>query len=283
MKTYDEADVVETGETFANNIQHSRPTQHLPANHENLDYVKEFKKNIDLDIELNLEGQAKHAAKDLIDNDIDEILKGEPYEEVNLNDLERLFSIPSMRKQVSVWNFMHKYKYSMMAFVGFLVLSNSAWALSHSSVFNHDGIPQLLEVWSVLGVIALGCSAIVSLVHSFKFSHPDHVPAHSKIVVDLRMESVEKTEMKIPYGAKLRLKEAYDTGKFDEFQIAYPKPRVEQVPRPEPKIVDPAIIGVKKNKLTRTEKWYMIVFWDIPKDKEITQKKIKELKRFKLV
>jgi hypothetical protein len=95
---YQDADVIETAESLEK-ISKSRPTQHLPANQSDLAYVKDFEDNIKLDMKLGLETQAREAAKSLVDNDIDEILRGEPYAEVNINDLEKLFDIPQMRRK----------------------------------------------------------------------------------------------------------------------------------------------------------------------------------------
>ena len=278
---YQDAEKVETLDTMSK-FQNSRPTQHLPSNHSDLEYVKDFQKNIELDVKLGLKGQARENAKELIDNDIDEILRGEPYTEVNINDLEKLFGIPQMRRKSRVWNFYQIYKRSMGSFLGMFVASNASWFLAHSSVFVFDDVATLGEVWTVVGVIVLAVGAFLGAFATIRFADKDYIPDHPQLIIDLDVEDVTNTSMKIPYGAKLRLEEAFDTGKFDSFKIAYPKPRVVNVLRPEPKIVDPAIIGCKKNDLTGSEKWYMIVFWDIPQDKEITEKKIKELKRFKL-
>ena len=275
-------DAIETTDSLSQ-YANSRPTQHLPANQSDLAYVKEFQKNIELDCELGLKGQAKEAAKKLVDKDIEEILKGEPYTEVNINDLEKLFGIPRMRRQSVVWNFFQKYKFSMGSLTAGIISLNACWFLAHSSFFVLDNVPTLGEVWMVIACIALGVGAVAGVVMGAVYIHPDNIPRHPRLVVDLQVEDVRETSMTIPYGAKLRLKEAYDTGKFDNFKIAYPQPSIQQVDKPAPKIVDPAIIGCKRNTLTHAEKWYMIVFWDIPKDKEITEKKIKELKKFKLV
>ena len=273
---------VDEVDTFSS-IEKSRPTQHLPVNQSDLQYVRDFKQNIALDIKLGLESQAREGAKTLVDNDIDEILKGEPYAEVNIDDLEKLFSIPQMRRKSMLWNFTQKYKCSMLGMATAGTASNACWFLAHSSLFTFDNVASLLEVWTVVGCVALGIVTIIALIAGFMFMDDSKIPDHPKLVIDLEVENVKHTSMKIPYGAKLRMEEAFDTGKFDSFKISYPKPRIENVKRPAPKIVDPAIIGCKKNSLTGSEKWYMVVFWDIPKDKEITEKKIKELKRFKIV
>lgn len=281
-RNYRDAEEVETVDSFSK-FENSRPTQHLPANQSDLEYVKEFQKNIELDAKLGLEGQAKEDAKELIDNDIAEILRGEPYTEVTMNDLEKLFGIPEMRRKSMVWNFYHKYKWAMGCLLSAIILTNISWATSHSEVFVYDGVTSLTEFWVGITAALSALGAVTSAVFSIKFTMEDEIPDHPKLVIDLDVEDVRNTRMKIPYGAKLRLEEAFETGKFDSFKIAYPKPYIVNVAKPAPKIVDPAIIGCKKNKLTGSEKWYMIVFWDIPKDKEITEKKIKQLKKFKLV
>jgi len=278
---YNETDAIETADSLSK-IESSRPTQHLPANQSDLEYVKDFQKNITLDVKLGLESQAREGAKELVDNDIDEILKGEPYSEVNINDLEKLFSIPQMRRKSMVWNLFQKYKYSLAYFAVAAITSNASWFLAHSNIFVFDNVAALSEVWAVIGVVALGVAAIVGTIFGFMLLDPDKIPTHPQLVIDLQVEDVAHTSMKIPYGAKLRMEEAFDSGKFDYFKIAYPQPRIENVQKPAPKIVDPAIIGCKRNSLTRSEKWYMVVFWDIPQDKEITERKIRELKRFKL-
>ncbi len=87
---------------------------------------------------------------------------------------------------------------------------------------------------------------------------------------ELTREGIQETSIKIPYGAALRYQEALAKGVFDSFTVVYPNVIEQEITR------DPAILG------HRNGQQYMIVYWDIEKDRERAIRKIKDFSKFKV-
>lgn len=235
--------------------------------------------NLKLDSKLGLESQSVFDAAELLNKDIENLIGTTEYEEVTKADIENLFSIPSMKRQTYMFNLFHKYKYAAGCIAMFLVLAFCTTTFGKYLAGLHLSIGVATIAW--IGVVAMGIGVIASAIHAVYYLDESQIPSHPQINVSLKVEDISKTSIKIPYGAKLRLEEAFDKKMFDGFYVCRPDVTYEQV-TPKPKVVDPAIIGVKRNRIAKTEKWYMIVFWDIPMDIDATEKRIKQLKRFKL-
>jgi hypothetical protein len=95
--------------------------------------------------------------------------------------------------------------------------------------------------------------------------------------VKLDMTPLKKVDMKIPYGAKLKVQEAAKTGIFEDFVLAKPVFSVEQKEIIIDLKPDPAILGI-----TKDSRMFMIVYWDIQKDKEKVLKEIHRFRKYKL-
>lgn len=261
-------------------IKRNLPAQ-FGVNSENLpaEVIERAIHNLKLDAKLNLETQAQFDAADLVNKDIEAMLNKTDYEEITKTDIENLFQINAMQRNVAMYNLFHKYKFSAACFGGFLASTYVGVTLGVALTSMHLALGLAVVAW--IGVVALLAVAIGSLIHGFAYIDNSNIPRHPRIDVKLKVEDIGKTSVKIPYGAKLRLEEAHDSNVFDHFYICRPHVELTNV-QPKPKVIDPAIVGVKRNKVSGTEKWYMIVFWDIPKDIDATEKRIKQLKRFKL-
>lgn len=92
----------------------------------------------------------------------------------------------------------------------------------------------------------------------------------TKLVASLVTEPIRFASIKIPYGAALRYKEALEKGVFESFEVIYPNVVEQKIAK------DPAIVGLKQGQM------YMIVFWDIAKDRERVIRKIKDFQKFKV-
>jgi len=265
-----------TDEEISRNLpaQFGVNSNNLPA-----EVIERAVHNLRLDAKLNLETQAQFDAADLVNQDIDALFKETEYEEVTKKDIENLFQIPAMQRNVAAYNFFHKYKFSAASFGAFALCAY--FTVTSGAALTHIHLSLGLATVAWIGVVALFVATVGFLVHIFAYLDDSMIPRHPRIDVKLKVEDIGKTAIKIPYGAKLRLEEAHDSQKFDHFYICRPQVELTNV-QPKPKVIDPAIIGVKRNKVSGTEKWYMIVFWDIPKDIDATEKRIKQLKRFKL-
>ena len=105
----------------------------------------------------------------------------------------------------------------------------------------------------------------------------------TSIKAELDLRPLKETDIEIPYGAKLKAEEAFDTKIFEALVIAHPKFTVQKnsieiKEKIIPKIdLDPAILG-----MTADERLFMIVYWDVKKDIEKTAQKIKKFRKFKL-
>ena len=101
------------------------------------------------------------------------------------------------------------------------------------------------------------------------------------IGVKLNMESVSQTAIQIPYPAKLKMKEAKDSGLFEGFSIVRPEFFTDQKSfKPSfqfPRFSDPAILGV-----TKDSRMFMVVWWDIEHDVDRVKTSIKKFKKFKV-
>jgi len=105
----------------------------------------------------------------------------------------------------------------------------------------------------------------------------------TSIKAELDLRPLKETDIEIPYGAKLKAEEAFDSKIFEALVIAHPKFTVQKnsieikekiIPRIN---LDPAICGV-----TADDRLFMIVYWDVKKDIEKTAQKIKKFRKFKL-
>jgi len=125
-----------------------------------------------------------------------------------------------------------------------------------------------------------------SIYKSYKVEKEEEVRllTYSKIEVSLEIKPIQETAIKIPYGAKLKMEEAFDSKIFKNFVIAYPKFNIKKhkllvkekiIPRID---FDPAICGI-----TEDGRLHMIVYWDIKKDKDKTIKSIERFKKHKLI
>jgi hypothetical protein len=88
--------------------------------------------------------------------------------------------------------------------------------------------------------------------------------------IKLTIEPVDKTDIYIPRGAKINLKEAKTTGLFKEFYIA--KPSIVQ------KQIDPALLGK-----TEDNRLFMICYWDIERDLIEVTEQAKDKKNNKII
>ncbi len=92
---------------------------------------------------------------------------------------------------------------------------------------------------------------------------------------EVTLEDISHTRLKIPYGAALRYQEAVERKIFDKFVVAFPNVVEHKISR------DPAILGVKYTSEGDAE-MYMVVYWDLERDKARVIKQIKDFGKFKV-
>lgn len=190
--------------------------------------------------------------------EVQTVMDGMPYYPVTMKALEKLFHI-RMVKWLTFW---HNYGVRMdqkpIATVLFSLLV--------------IGIPVAVGVIAHFGGMAyIGLIfLILLLVISLAIWDIELRETRGVLKAEITVEEIGLTKVKIPYGAALRYKEAKDKGAFDSFAVVYPNVVEQQITR------DPAIIGMKNGQM------FMVVYWDLEKDKERVIRKLRDYRKFKV-
>lgn len=270
---------------------------------EQRDYVENIKKEFEIDKELGLSNQMNLDQRDLLQKDINELTNSNDFYEINKSHLNNLFSINLLKLKClpyniketikKTWNYFGKNILSLILFVG-LLISSVEFCYSYKSSQLELNTAIYTIILNIILFVLCGFSFIgiflpyfktklegkeiriddynTKKIYTFNFRFMD---------VRLKMQELNKTKMKIPYGAKLKTLEAKKTGIFEDFVIAYPEIFIKDFDIHHTEIIqksiDPAILGV-----TADKRMFMIVYWDIKNDVEKAIKDIKHLKRFKL-
>lgn len=284
-------------------------------------YVKEVEKELELDAKLGLKALSEGTAKKTLTKDIDELTNSRDYYEITKDGLYRLFGIKWMNLNYCVpYNILQKLGVLFEILLGTVKCKILAFVTAVFLLFAIDGYAKatwnISTRWQFLGNTAAVLSFAGLVIFAiwwitealeYKIEEPEPVSeseegvtkytiepkdndkkkariiSYIKIGVILKVVPLDETEMDIPRGAKLKTEEAFDTKIFRSFVIAYPQFRVEKhrlkirekvIPRIK---LDPAICGV-----TEDGRLFMIVCWDIKRDKDKTKQSIKRFKSFKL-
>lgn len=264
-------------------------------------HFKQQKKEVLLDAELGLENQCAIDTIDLLKEDINELTSSANYYEVNQNILNKLFKVDLLKFQCLPYNFMvligsifKVIKTSVICLIGMV-------ASLAIVVFMADNVPTqygttfstgafwywaLFAIMIIVTVVFLRFSInklgfrivsnnngekVINRIFKFEFDF---------LTVRLTRENLKETSVKIPYGAKLKLREAMETNIFENFKIVYPTSFIEHTEKTfifSRRPLDPAIIGISSD-----NRQYMIVYWDVEKDIDKTLRDIKVLTKFKL-
>ncbi|MFW6311094.1 MAG: hypothetical protein ACOC1K_02540 [Nanoarchaeota archaeon] len=233
-------------------------------------YVREFQKEAEIDAKLGLKNQSEISIKKVIEKDIDELTNSRDYYEVNKKILEKLFDLNKLKNKCVSYNAGEAIKSTFKcAKPQFYILFSSLGLATLG--FLTLNIPVVV-VFSFLCALVL-LIAFVTTIGEVEFEY-------TFIDVRLDIEPVKTTNIKIPYGAKLKLLEAKESGIFEDFAIISPKFEENTVYKNihVPNFnIDPAIVG-----LTADKRMFMVVYWDIEKDKEKVINDIKRFKKFKV-
>lgn len=270
---------------------------------QNTKYFSELAEEFEIDRELGLENQMNMDSREVLKKDIDELTDSKDFYEVNKKTLYDLFSIRNLRIKCLPYNiktFISKsfYYFKVPLFytalgIGNIVYIVTMWFYLYEN-FNEKVMTPFV-IYNIIGMIGsfiLSCFCLIKVLYTYtdkmevsdsQIKNGNKIPiykwTYQFMAVDLKMEPLNKTKMRIPRGAKLKTLEAQRTNIFENFVIAYPHVTIKNIER-EVKIVtrtDPAILGV-----TKDNRMFMIVYWDIKKDIEKTLKNIDKLKKFKL-
>ena len=257
---------------------------------QNADYAVAISKEIDLDRELGLAGQIDLDSKSLLKKDIDELTRSNDYFQVPKKYLNKLFKIPQLRMLCFFPNaielFLQTFRGIRVPFILFVVGILLSFICVHfACLASHlqGGYEAKIIILTVL--VGLGSLvAFIMCISSFfdgGFMNRDVDFNYCFMKVKLNIEPIKETKIKIPYGAKLKFKEAKDSNLFEDFSIAFPQfyttnknihPRFE-IPKPP----DPAILGI-----TKDNRFFMVCFWDVEHDVDRVKTDIKRFKKFKV-
>lgn len=185
---------------------------------------------------------ASHEVKETVAaihrQEIDNLMKGMPYYEVSEKDLEHLFKIDVINSTITALAI------SIPIIIACSLFSWGVWV-------SNTGEARIAGM--VLG-------DVFGLLLGFAIS----MPIAESLKVELKMEGLGETRIRIPYGAMLRVKEAKDSKMFNAFFIVYPAKKEKLA------FNDPAIVGRLPDGRLK-----MIVYWDIKKDIERVLKDIR--------
>lgn len=256
------------------------------------DYLQKITEELDVDKKLGLRNQAYYTADRALKEDIDNLLSSRDYIQVSKRDMERLFKIPMLKKMSLIKNISEIFselwdegKAAIICFASVLLSFYPMIAYTHYIFTRHlTNVVFCLDVvnvlcWVVEIIFIFGGYALLS---ECKF----HINFCS---VKLDSKSLDQVDIKIPYGAKLKVLEAKETGIFKDFLMFFPTVQVDHHEvdmrekfAPLGNFIraiaqDPAILGVTEDK-----RMYLIVYWDVKHDIERAVKKIKAFKKFKI-
>jgi hypothetical protein len=247
--------------------------------------IEKFQKELDIDKKLGLQAQAEGTAKEALVADINELTKSNNYIQVSRSILEGLFHITSLRMLCLLTNIQSFVKglfpncltpsimsAATLVAIPLLMFFSAKIFSGSTSWLNYSLCIGVCLAW--MGLIVFGIFSVKQWV-AFKM-------AWDSINVNLVSQSLSTVAIKIPMGAKLKVLEAKETGIFEDFVYAYPMFSINrkeiEVRKYIPKInIDPAILGV-----TKDQRMYMIVYWDVKKDIAHVLQQVKDFRKFKV-
>jgi hypothetical protein len=246
--------------------------------------IEALNKELQVDMELGLKKQAELTTIKAIEQDIDELTSSRDYFEVSPALLDELFQIRALQGKCLWSNTLSRIAGFFKAGVlplsihAFFLLSLtpllkfSMWVWPHAAV-----TPTPLLVTGCIINCLLWIGSLCLLIGGFATWGGKSI-RYTQMNVGVITRPLDDVTEKIPYGAKLKVLEAKNTGIFKNFVYAAPIFNAEKGQHtfnfPS---VDPAILGV-----TPDYRQYMIVYWDIDKDVARVIKEIEQFKKFKL-
>jgi len=273
-------------------------------------YLERMVDELAVDQKLGLEIQAKIDSQELFKRDVDELTRSNDYYQVTSDLISKMFQMGSLKFRC----FRHNVVEFLFKTTRELALGVSLCAVSCAAIWpavlffvqaahtpkNEDG-----SGWAMLG--ALCCIATVvgivfSFIYTFRKTRQLNLIRTDRdgereitrnvqglffdyyfLKVDLKMEKIKETSVKIPFPVKCKILEAQEKGIFKDFVIGYPRFDIEHkefnVKLPEmPRNADPVVLG-----MSHDGRMFLIAWWDIKHDIDKVKNNIKFFKKFKVV
>lgn len=262
-------------------INKEKTFRHPLMSNKEPDYVVQAREEIKIDKELGLDNQAVKTAEAVLEKDIDELTNSMDYYQIDDKIIDKLFDLPKFRRALFVQNAVNHIKATVSAQKSMIICLLSALTVLTLGIFicnagtQNGAITNIYAfVFGIIGIVSsigfgiCGLASFLSNNGSYKYETAN---------VGLKIEGISSTDIRIPYGAKLKTLEAMKSGIFEKFEIITPQFSVNNKIVQIKKHLDPAIVG-----LTMDNRMFMICYWDIEHDKEKVMKDIKKYKKLKI-
>lgn len=252
--------------------------------------MERLRDDLALNTELGLDSQHAIQVKKTISSGIESLYSQHEYPEINRAGLIALFGIKNTGFTMVAHNTIQSLKllaYSLLCAAP--VAYAFGWVHFFMFAYSHGTSFQFTDALLLMGSAASISGVIFAYMYWWKGFHtaighetfdedfrghrtkrnntwvPDILIARF-LKVGLVEQPAGETSIEIPYGAKLRMKEAKEKNIFDSFSVVHPD--MEKIKLMDDTIVshDPALLGiVTVGKETRK---FLISYWDIEKDRE---------------
>jgi hypothetical protein len=247
-------------------------------------YLDAIKDEIALDIELGLKNQFSIDQKKILKRDIDELTKSNNYYQVTSKLLGRMFKIGSLRSGCFFYNIKNGIvktligiKVPLITIIIMMIILKGLFIAAPITSHSNSAYYTIAQIFCPIGIISLVIGLIVFIL-SFTSQKVGRIKFRFQFIdVKLKIENIKETMVTIPRMAKLKIKEAKDSGIFEEFTIAYPYFSVNREEYTPYRKVDPIILGI-----TKDNREFMICWWDLAKDIDKVQTHINMFKKFKI-
>ncbi|MBD3262181.1 MAG: hypothetical protein GF334_11035 [Candidatus Altiarchaeales archaeon] len=265
-----------------------RARHHLMADKER-EYSERARKELELEEELGLRNQAGLTQEEILQKDIDELTSSRDFYEVDSKILARLFGMRGLKKKCDMHNLREFISVTYRALKWEMLLLGVSVALTVGLIEAWRGCYDLmaassLDVYHIIGTILVGAAAFTGFCFlGYRLCSGKHFE-YEFMKVELRSEDLVQTRVRIPYGAMLKTAEAKRTEIFTQFGLVRPEFKTLKTEKGWEPIdlrralpTDPAIVGH-----TEDGRQFLIVYWDIEKDRARVLRNIAQFKKHKL-
>ena len=237
------------------------------------EYVKQFEKEFRLAKELDMEFQSKLTQAEIIRKDVDKLAESKGYYQVNESLINKMLQYWTMKAKCVLYNITQyvfgTMRQSIHAIVWLILFGVSLYVSIEVGTGN-----RTLPV--ILGIVGGGASAIFIFINVSAYIKRGF--SYSFMKVNIQQQRVKDAEIKIPYGAMKKLKEAMDTNIFTHFVVSHPVISVDDSnTRVLANNTDPALCGESVDR-----RRFLICWWDMKRDEDKVPKKLDWIKNYKI-
>jgi hypothetical protein len=196
-----------------------------------------FEDKIALSEKLGLKNQSGIIKTTVTIQDIEAEVRGEFCRQITFEEAEDILGVTAHNDKITR-NTLLLAIIPVVLFIGTVIMAIKAPSAS--------GLELLGVLSSVFVPIILGC-----IIGSYVSNNAAYV----------RTEWVKETNVEIPYGGMLKLKEAIDKDIFQGFMVLFPEINRDR------KLRDPILAGIIYDN-DQSKRYYMLYAWDMDKDRD---------------